>query len=66
MKNFFHPLMENNIDDGDIKALQSFIKKNKIIFLLNLIKLKNLRLNGQNGLELNIVYLLTRVHQQII
>ena len=28
MKNFFHPLMENNIDDGDIKALQSFIKKN--------------------------------------
>jgi CDP-6-deoxy-D-xylo-4-hexulose-3-dehydrase len=29
MKNFFHPLMENNIDDGDIKALQSFIKKNK-------------------------------------
>ena len=29
MKKFYHPLMENNIDDGDIKALQSFIKKNK-------------------------------------
>ena len=29
MKKYFHPLMENNIDDGDIKALQIFIKKNK-------------------------------------
>lgn len=29
MKKFFHPLMENNIDDGDIEALQIFIKKNK-------------------------------------
>tara|TARA_A100001015_G_scaffold321593_1_gene453255 strand:- start:2293 stop:3471 length:1179 start_codon:yes stop_codon:yes gene_type:complete len=29
MKKFFHPLMENNIDDGDIEALQTFIKKNK-------------------------------------
>ncbi len=29
MKNFFHPLMENNIDDTDIKALQTFIKKNR-------------------------------------
>lgn len=29
MKNFFHPLMDNNIDNGDVKALQTFIKKNK-------------------------------------
>ena len=28
MKKYFHPLMENNIDDGDIQALQLFIKKN--------------------------------------
>ena len=29
MKNFFHPLMDNNIDNGDVKSLQTFIKKNK-------------------------------------
>ena len=29
MKNFFHPLMDNNIDNADIKAVQTFIKKNK-------------------------------------
>ena len=29
MRKFFHSLMDNNIDDGDIEALQNFIKKNK-------------------------------------
>ena len=29
MKNYFHPLMDNNITDKDIKNVISFLKKNK-------------------------------------
>ena len=43
MKNFFHPLMENNIDDGDIKALQEFIKKNKNKIFTQSKKYQNLK-----------------------
>ena len=29
MKSFFHPLMDNNITDKDVKSVTSFLKKNK-------------------------------------
>ena len=29
MKNFSHPLMDNNITNADISSLISFLKKNK-------------------------------------
>ena len=49
--------MDNNITDSDINSLISFLKNNKKKFLLNQLRWLNLKKNGQNGLEQNIVYL---------
>ena len=35
MKNFSHPLMDNNITNSDVSSLISFLKNNKKKFLLN-------------------------------
>ena len=49
MKKFTHPLMDNNITQSDVNAVVEFLKNNKKKYLLNQVKLKDLRLYGQTG-----------------
>ena len=57
MNSFSHPLMDNNITNSDVNSLISFLKNNKKKIFTQSTKVLEFEKNGQNGLELNTVYL---------
>ena len=60
-----HKLMNNNFTSGDINAVKKFLK-NKNVILTQSKKVEEFEKNGQNGLELNILLLLTQDLLRII
>ena len=48
--NFKHPLMDNNITNSDVEAIQNFLKKNKKKIFTQSTKVGSLKKNGLNGL----------------
>jgi len=54
---FNYPLTDNNISKNDLLENIKFLRKNKKRIFIQLQKVEILKMNGQDHMELNIVFL---------